>query len=92
MNNLTDVRNFIRQCIAELGNGFHPDTPFEDYWTQIDEATESSTYTYAEAEERQLKMDAAMYWCDEHDIDIYDLAITALSSTESYIRMTELLK
>lgn len=91
MNNLIEVREFIGQCVAELGMGFHPDTPFDDYCHKVNDVTESC-YTDEEAEELQSKMDAAMYWCDEHDIDIYDLAMTALSSTESYIKMTELLK
>lgn len=88
MHTLADVRQFISQCFKELGAGFHPDTPFNDY---IKASTGELTYTAAEALYREEKMGHAMDWCDENGIDIYDLAVTCMASPESFDQMTDML-
>lgn len=81
MNNLTDVRNFIRQCTEELGMGFHPDTPFDDY---VNVDTGLPTYTPEQAEERQLQMEQAMEWCDENHQDIYEMSVVASDAPDFF--------
>lgn len=81
MNNLTVVRNFIRQCADELGLGFHPDTPFNDY-VNID--TELPTYSLEESEQRQKQMDACHAWCQDNDTDIYEMAIVASDAPDFF--------
>ena len=81
MNNLTEVRNFIRECTEKLGLGFHPDTPFEDY---INVETEQPTFTPEESAEWQRKMDLAMEWCKEHHQDIYELSVVALDAPDFF--------
>jgi hypothetical protein len=71
MNNLASVQEFLKQCIAELGLGFHPDNDFTEY-VQID--TDASVYSAEQAAERQKKLDACHEFCGpDSDYSIYDL-------------------
>lgn len=87
MKNLQDVRHFISQCVAELGMGFHPDTPFDDY---INVQTGLPTYTPEQAEEREMQMGKAMQWCYEHDVDIYEVAVVAMDAPDWFALLEKL--
>ena len=82
MKTLAEVTTFINDCVKKLGAGFHPDTPFEDYWTEVDAGYAHSTFTYAEAEELNQKMSDAMDYCADYGHDIYEIAVVALSNTD----------
>ena len=83
MNTLAEVTTFLAQCTETLGLGFHPDTPFIDYWIRTGPNSESSVYTYAEAEEMDKKMSDAFAFCLAHGHDIYELSM----ETPAYKRL-----
>jgi hypothetical protein len=51
-----DARTFLSDCIAEIGTGFHPDTPFLDYVNGDGE----QVYTPGQAKTLDDMMDAAV--------------------------------
>lgn len=61
---------FTRGLTLEIGVGFHPDTPFDDY---VDIETGKPTFSSEEA--AQLEAEHARAWqiLDEHGVDIYRL-------------------
>lgn len=44
----TGARNFLARCCKDIGLGFHPDTPFEDY------ITSDGTRLFTDKEARKL--------------------------------------
>lgn len=66
-----DVRDFLTDVIGRVGWAFHPDDSMCDY---IDRETDEYVFTQKEAGYLDNLMDEAMDFCNENDIDIYDLS------------------
>lgn len=66
-----DVINQLMLWLAEIGLGFHPDTPGNDYVTQ-DGAT---LFTEEQAGEYDLKIQQCFDVCNELGLDFYEMAL-----------------
>ena len=66
-----DVRAFLTDVIRIVGWAFHPDETICNY---INKETEEYLFTKEEAEYLDKLMDRAYDFCDENNIDIYELS------------------
>jgi hypothetical protein len=69
ISNLADVEKLAGCLKAELGLGFHPDDPFEDY---INIETKEPIYTPEQARLRNDLMNQAFLICERENVDIYE--------------------
>lgn len=70
ISTLTDVKTFASILKEELGLGFHPDDPFEDYFSI---GTGELTYKPEEARLRNELIEQAFGVCQKEGKDIYEL-------------------
>jgi len=70
-----EVVAFLRECIDYIGLGFHPDTDFTQY---IDVRNNETLYSAEQAAIYNKRMAAAFDYCEENDLDIYELAMNML--------------
>lgn len=67
-----DLRVLLIEVISYLGWAFHPDEPMTEYvWRDTGEPS----YTQEEAQRLDNLMDEAFDFCEQHGIDIYELAM-----------------
>ena len=67
-----DLRVLFIEVISYLGWAFHPDEPMTEYvWRDTGEPS----YTQEEAQRLDNLMDEAFDFCEQHGIDIYELAM-----------------
>ena len=69
ISTLSDVEMFAALIKDELGLGFHPDDPFEDY---INIETGEQTYSAEDARLRNELIEQAFDVCDKQGKDIYE--------------------
>ena len=67
--NLNIIENFISDLYNKLDVNFHPDDPFENY---VDDDNKP-TFSDNEANALNKIMDRIFDWCDNNQIDIYDI-------------------
>ena len=70
IESISDVKQFAKLLKAELGLGFHPDDPFEDY---INFQTREFTYSPKEAKLRNELIDQSFQVCTREQVDIYSV-------------------
>lgn len=73
---IEDARQFVKDCAATLGSGFHPDTDFEDYFNP---ATDTHFFPLEQAEKYNQAMGIAFELCQVNGLDIYELTIQYVS-------------
>jgi hypothetical protein len=66
-----DVINQLMHWLTEIGLGFHPDTPGNDYVTQDD----TRLFTEEQASEYDLKIQQCFDVCSELGLDFYEMAL-----------------
>jgi hypothetical protein len=76
MNNIEDVKKFLKDCIYKLGMGFHPDTDFNDY---IEVNTDKVVFPAEQAERLNVKMEQAFKICEQEGEEIYKLGLEILN-------------
>ena len=69
ISTLTDVEAFAAILKEEIGLGFHPDDPFEDY---INIETKEAIYTPDQARLRNELIEQAFDVCEKEGLDIYE--------------------
>lgn len=57
---------FIRWCVATIGRGYHPDTPFSEYVTPEG----NRFFTASEAARLDELQNASFKWCDPYELGI----------------------
>lgn len=68
INTISAVKRLAHQLKRELGLGFHPDDPFEDY---INIQTGKSIYSPEQAKLRNMLIQQAFDTCEKENADIY---------------------
>lgn len=68
IENLDGVIKFAEDLKKELGLGFHPDDPFENY---IDVGTTQPVYTEEESKLRNELIGQAFDVCERENVEIY---------------------
>lgn len=71
------VKEFLHDCIVdlELGLGFHPDTPFEEYIFKNSAVPVLSCFTNKEARKLNKALEKCFDVCRQLDLDIYELGM-----------------
>ena len=69
--NATQARKFIRRCVAQLGGGYHPDTPFAEY---IHAHDDSPVYSAVDAKRLDEQTEEAFAALGDK---VYDVALAA---------------
>jgi len=72
INTKNDLRALLTEVISYLGWAFHPDDPMTDY---VRRDTGEPSYSQEEAERLDYLMDEAFDFCEQHDVDIYELSL-----------------
>ena len=67
-----DLRAMLTDVIGYLGWAFHPDEPMTEY---VQRDSGEPSYTSEEAQRLDNLMDKAFDFCEQHEIDIYELSI-----------------
>ena len=67
-----DLWALLTEVISFLGWAFHPDDPMTDY---VRRDTGEPSYSQEEAERLDYLMDEAFDFCEQHDVDIYELSL-----------------
>lgn len=78
--NIDTVLDFLSECLINIGLGFNPDTPMIDYVTESGPFFKDLKLAAA----RQEELDKAIAFCEEHDLDIYELTM----NRPEYLRLT----
>lgn len=73
--NTQNVQEFLEQCIDYIGLGFHIDTDFSDYY---DLRSGQKMFSTSVADEYNNKLSECIDYCNQNDIDIYELAAELL--------------
>lgn len=69
ITSLSEIEAFARYLYNDVKVAFHPDEPFEDY-VNID--TDCFTFTNAEAEILNHRMEESFAVCKNENVDIYE--------------------
>ena len=72
INTENDLRTMLAEVISYLGWAFHPDDSMANY---IRRGTGEPSYTIEEAKRLDCLMEEAFGFCEQHDIDIYELSM-----------------
>jgi len=67
-----DLQALLTEMISYLGWAFHPDEPMTEY---VQRDSGEPSYTSEEAQRLDNLMDKAFDFCEQHEIDIYELSI-----------------
>lgn len=89
MKTISDVTDFIRECMDDHDLAFHPDTPFHDY---VDMETGKPTFTPAQADALQERLEQAFEICEKEDVDIYGLACDAYLASPQEVLLSEIVE
>lgn len=73
MQSITDVTDFLESCIDYIGLAFHPDTDFAEY---IDNRDDVRLFSETQAEIFNTKLKACFFFCEDNNIDIYELCLS----------------
>lgn len=72
MQSYDELMEFLNFCVDYLGTGFHPDTDFSNY---IDYRNDERLFSDEQAEIYNKKLSDAFDFCEDNDLDIYELAL-----------------
>jgi hypothetical protein len=80
MDTADDVRAFLRDCLAVLGGGFHPDTRGAEY--RVSGTNLRTFQADASAAAFDCLMGQAFHAADRHGLDLYALTVELAGTCE----------